>query len=372
MRAEKRFAWKGSCLTLGPARPRTRERVLVTGATGFVGSAVTRAFLRAGYGVRALLRPESDRSNLAGLDVEVTYGDVRSRGSLRDAFTGCDGLIHVASDYRLFVPDPAPLYATNVAGTRAVMDAALENRCKRVVHTSSVAVLGYRADGAAAEEIDTAALEQMVGHYKRSKHLAEATVARLVANCGLPAVIVNPSAPVGPRDARPTPTGRMVLDAACGRMPAYVDTGLNIVHVDDVGEGHRLAYERGRVGERYILGGDNLTLEDIFGAITALAGRRAPRFRISPDALVPLAWLAEGWARLTRTMPRLTRDELAMARHRMYFTSAKAERELGYSHRPAQLAFADAIAWFAAHGRIPRREIPPARPFAPRPGQPER
>lgn len=331
------------------------ERVLVTGATGFVGSAVTRAFVRAGYRVRVLARTESKRDNLTGIDVESVRGDLCEPDSLRAALAGCDGLVHTAADYRLFVPDPAPLYAVNVGGTRALMEAALASGCRRVVHCSSVAVLGHRAKGAPADETTGAPLAEMVGPYKRSKHLAEAAMADLLGR-GLPAVIVNPTAPVGPRDARPTPTGRMVLEAARGRMPAYLDTGLNIVHVDDVGEGHLLAYQRGRVGERYILGGDNLTLAEIFADIARLAGQRAPRLRLPAAPLVPLAWFAEGWARLTRTSPRLTRDELAMARHPMYFTSAKAERELGYVHRPAQQAFADALAWFAARGMLRRPE----------------
>lgn len=331
------------------------QRVLVTGAAGFVGSAVARAFLRRGYRVRVLARAGSARRNLAGLDVEAVLGDLSRPDALPAALDGCDGLVHAAADYRLFVPDPAPMYAVNVEGTRALMRAALASGCKRVVHTSSVAVLGHRSGGAPADERTEAPLEAMIGHYKRSKHMAEAAVSDMIASDSLPAVIVNPSAPVGPRDARPTPTGRMVLDAARGRMPAYVDTGLNIVHVDDVGEGHRLAYERGRVGERYILGGDNMTLAAVFAASARLGGARAPRLRLAPEPLVPLAWLAEGWARLSGASPRLTRDELAMARHPMYFSSAKAERELGYAHRPAESAFADAIAWFTAQGMLRRQ-----------------
>lgn len=334
------------------------QRVLITGATGFVGSAVARAFLATGYRVRALMRAGSDRSNLAELSVEAALGDLTDAAAVRAALEDCDGLVHVAADYRFFVPDPAALYAVNVDGTSTLMRAALELGVKRVVHTSSVAVLGHRDDGAPADEGTVGVLEEMVGHYKRSKFMAEQVVSCLVADAGLPAVIVNPSAPVGPRDARPTPTGRMVLEAARGRMPAYLDTGLNVVHVDDVGSGHVLAYERGRVGERYILGGDNLPLAEIFSRIARLTGRRAPRLRLAPGPLIPLAWLAEAWARITATAPRLTRDELAMARHTMYFTSAKAERELEYTHRPADAAFADAVGWFARRGLVvPRREI---------------
>jgi dihydroflavonol-4-reductase len=326
------------------------ERVAITGATGFVGSAVARAFLAAGYAVRVLLRAHSTLENLAGLEIETAPADLAEPQSFSAALAGCDGLLHVAADYRLFVRDPAPLYRVNVDGTRALMQAALTAGIKRIVYTSSVAVLGQRDDGAPGDDDTPATLTGMIGHYKRSKFMAEAEVSRLVTESGLPAVIVNPSAPVGPRDRKPTPTGRMVLDVARGRMPAYLDTGLNVVHVDDVATGHRLAYERGRIGRRYILGGENLSLKDIFTAIARLAGQRPPRWRLLPGPLMPLAWLAETGARMTGSVPRLTRDELAMARHRMYYSSARAERELGYMHRPAAAAFRDALAWYAEHG----------------------
>lgn len=326
------------------------ERVAITGTTGFVGSAVVRAFLRAGYAVRALLRNSSPRDTLDGCDIETANVDLADPNSFGNALSDCQGLVHVAADYRLFVTDPKTLYLVNVDGTRALMQAALVAGIKRIVYTSSVATLGHRDDAAPADEDTSAALADMIGHYKRSKYLAEVEVARLVAEAGLPAVIVNPSAPIGPRDRKPTPTGKMVLDAARGRMPAYLDTGLNIVHVDDVAEGHRLAYERGQLGRRYLLGGENLSLLAIFTAIAQLAGVRPPRLQLAPGPLLPLAWIAEIIARLTGTMPRLTRDQLAMARHPMYFSSTRAERELGYTHRPAEAAFRDALAWFAEHG----------------------
>lgn len=326
------------------------ERVAITGATGFVGAAVARAFLNAGYTVRVLLRAASPRDALAGLEVEIASADLAAPQTFDAALSACQGLVHVAADYRLFVTDSRPVYRINVDGTHALMQAALAAGIRRIVYTSSVAVLGQRADGAPADEDTPATLAGMLGHYKRSKFLAEAEVSRLVAESHLPAVIVNPSAPVGPGDRRPTPTGRMVLDVARGRMPAYLDTGLNIVHVDDVAEGHRLAYERGQVGRRYILGGENLSLLAIFTAIARFAGMRPPRFRLAPGPLMPLAWLAEIAARFTGTTPRLTRDELNMARHRMYYDSGRAERELGYTHRPAEAAFRDALAWYAAHG----------------------
>ncbi|MGH8293726.1 MAG: hopanoid-associated sugar epimerase [Gammaproteobacteria bacterium] len=326
------------------------ERVAITGATGFVGSAVTRAFLNAGYAVRVLMRSSSPRALLAGLEVEIADADLTAPQTLGAALADCEGLIHVAADYRLFVADPAALYRANVDGTRALMQAAVARGVRRVVYTSSVAVLGHRADAAPADEDTPATLAGMIGHYKRSKFMAEAEVSRQVAESGLPAVIVNPSAPVGPRDLKPTPTGRMVLNTARGRMPAYLDTGLNIVHVDDVALGHLYAYQRGQIGRRYILGGENLSLKDIFTALAQLAGVRPPRIKLAPGMLMPFAGLAEIAARLTATTPRLTRDELHMARYPMYYSCARAEHELGYTHRPAVTAYRDALAWFAEHG----------------------
>ena len=265
------------------------ERVAITGATGFLGSAVARAFLAAGYSVRALRRMQSPPDNLAGLEIETAIADLAEPQSFNAALAGCDGLIHVAADYRLFVPDPASLYRINVDGTRALMHAALAAGVKRIVYTSSVAVLGHRGNGAPADEDTPAVLAGMIGHYKRSKFLAENEVWQLIAQAALPAVIVNPSAPVGPRDSKPTPTGKMVLETARGRMPGYLDTGLNIVHVDDVAVGHLLAYQCGQIGRRYILGGENLSLKEIFTRIARMAGVRAPRFKLAPAPLMPLA-----------------------------------------------------------------------------------
>lgn len=325
------------------------ERVLITGATGFLGSAVARAFAAAGYYLRLTVRDSSPRANLEGVEAETVVADLAEPASLEAALDGCSGLVHVAADYRLFVTDPESMYRTNVKGTAALMDAAHAAGVRRIVYTSSVAVLGHRAGGEPADEQTSGRLEGMVGHYKRSKFLAEAEVRRRVERDALPAVTVNPAAPVGPRDIRPTPTGRMVLDAARGRMPAYLDTGLNIVHVEDAAVGHLSAYERGRVGERYILGGDNLTLREILGQIAQLTGRRPPRVKLAPGPLVPLAWLAEAVARATGTAPFFTREQIAMARHPMYYDSRKAERELGYTHRPAPQAFREAIEWFERH-----------------------
>ncbi|HTH17650.1 MAG TPA: hopanoid-associated sugar epimerase, partial [Magnetospirillum sp.] len=318
------------------------DKVLVTGASGFVGSRVVRALLARGYGVRALVRPNSPRRNLDGLDVDVAPGDLNDAASLSAALDGCHALVHAAADYRLWAPDPKPMLRTNVEGTRALMLAALESGLRRIVYTSSVATLGIDSDGPADEDTPSS-LEQMVGPYKRSKYLAEEVVRGLVAEHGLPAVIVNPSTPIGPGDIRPTPTGRIVIEAAMGRMPAHVDTGLNLVHVDDCARGHVLALERGQIGQRYILGGDDTSLAALLTEIAKHRGRKPPRIALPLAAVVPVALVAEGWGRLTGREPFVTLDGLRMARHRMYFTSTKAERELGYAHRPARLAVADAL-----------------------------
>jgi dihydroflavonol-4-reductase len=320
---------------------------LVSGASGFVGSAVVRRLVRAGYTVRVLVRPTSDRRNLKQLQVEQVIGDLTDSASLYQALIGCTSLFHVAADYRLWAPDPASIYASNLIGTRNIMQAALEADVKRIVYTSSVATLGRNADGQPADELTPALLDDMVGHYKRSKFLAEREVREMVEKHGLPAVIVNPSTPVGPGDIKPTPTGRMVADAAKGRMPAYVDTGLNIVHVDDVAAGHLLAFQRGQIGERYILGGENLSLKQILVMIAGFTGRHPPRVRLPHDLVLPLAYIAEGWARMAgyQTLT-LTVDGLRMSKKRMYFSSDKARQELGYAPRPAADALRDAVNWF--------------------------
>ena len=270
-------------------------KALVTGATGFVGAAVARTLVAAGWQVRVLARAGSDRSNLQQLAVDIAEGDLNDPGSLERALGGCEGLFHVAADYRLGARDPAPLYRTNVEGTRNILNAARSAQVPRIVYTSSVATIGIPTDGSPGEERTPAALSDMIGHYKRSKFLAE-EVAREAAREGLSVVIVNPSTPVGPGDIKPTPTGQLIVDAASGRMPAYVDTGLNIVHVDDVAAGHLLAFERGRAGERYILGGEDMTLQAILAEIARLVGRKPPRIRLPYAAVLPVAYLAEGLA----------------------------------------------------------------------------
>jgi dihydroflavonol-4-reductase len=329
----------------------TDRPTLLTGATGFVGSAVARALIARGHRLRVLVRPTSDRRNLAGLDVEPAVGDLTDPASLTRAADGCRTVVHVAADYRIWVPEPGAMRRANVDGTVAMLRAAHAAGAERIVYCSSVAALGLTADGTPADEttpVDPAAL---VSTYKRSKYEAEQAALEL-ARQGVPVVIVNPAAPVGPRDIKPTPTGRMILDAAAGRTPAYVDTGLNIVHVDDVAEGHVLALERGRLGERYILGGENLTLRALLTLIAEVVGGRPPAIRLPLPALWPVALAMEAVGRVSRFEPRVTRDTLRMARKKMFYSSAKAMRELGYAPRPARRAIEDAVGWLRAEGGL--------------------
>jgi dihydroflavonol-4-reductase len=325
---------------------------LLTGATGFVGSAVARVLAARGHRLRLLVRPTSDRRNLAGLDAALTLGDLTDAASLARAVSGCRYVVHVAADYRFWVPDPDAMLRANVEGTLAVMRAAQAAGVERIIHCSSVAALGMTHDGTPADEATPTNEADFIGTYKRSKFLAERAVLDLVRQEGLPAVVVNPSAPVGPRDIKPTPTGKVIRDAAAGRVPAYIDTGLNMVHVDDVAEGHALALEKGRTGERYVLGGENLLLKDILALVAHVVGRRPPRIEV-PEALVwPAAWLMEGFARATGIPPMMTREQIRMARHKMFYSSAKAMRELGYAPRPLRVAVEDAVAWFRANGML--------------------
>jgi dihydroflavonol-4-reductase len=326
--------------------------VLVTGAAGFVGSAVARALVARGAAVRVLVRASSPRANLADLDAEVVVGDVRDQASVEAALAGRRYLFNVAADYRLWARDPGEIVRNNVAGAQAVMGAALAAGVERVVHTSSVATLRLPADGSPADETTPYGDGEGIGAYKQSKVAAERIVERLVAERALPAVIVSPSTPIGPRDVKPTPTGRIIVEAARGRMPAYVDTGLNLVHVDDVAEGHILALEKGRIGERYILGGQDVTLSQMLAEIATLTGRKAPTVKLPIAPLEPLAEVAELIGRITGKEPFLTKDALKMASHHMYFSSAKAERELGYRARPYREALKDALDWFAARGYV--------------------
>jgi len=322
---------------------------LVTGGTGFVGANVVRALLDEGATVRVLARPAGDRRVLAGLRVEVVEGDLVEPRSLARAVAGVQTVFHVAADYRLWAPDPAPLYRANVDGTRAVLDAAGQAGAARIVYTSTVGALGIPKDGTPGTEATPVTLADMVGPYKRSKFLAE-QVALERARAGLPVVIVNPSAPVGPWDVKPTPTGQMIVDFMRGRLYGTLDTGLNLVHVRDVAQGHLRAAERGKPGERYILGAENVSLAEIVRRLAEITGRRAPRLRV-PYAL---AWCGaacmEGVARMTRRPPPFSLTAVRMARKRMYFTPVRAVRELGLPQTDTRVALRDAVEWFAAHG----------------------
>jgi dihydroflavonol-4-reductase len=331
---------------------RDTAQTLVTGATGFVGSAVAKALSEAGFAVRALVRPGSPRAHLGGLALELVEGDIRDQASVGRAMRDVRYVFHVAADYRLWARDKREIYAANVAGTRHVMWEALRAGVERVVYTSSVATLALRADGTPADESVPLAEDQGIGAYKRSKIAAERLVEAMVANEGLPAVIVNPSTPIGPRDVKPTPTGRIIVEAACGRIPGFVDTGLNLVHVDDVAAGHLAALHRGVIGGRYILGGTNVLFADMLADIARLVGRAPPRLRIPRALALPVTYAAEATARLTGREPFATVDGLRMSEHRMFFTAAKAERDLGFRARPYLQGLEDAIRWLRDAGYL--------------------
>ena len=322
---------------------------LVTGGTGFVGANVVRELLAEGAAVRVLARPGGERRALAGLAVEIVEGDLLDRASLARAARGVPTVFHVAADYRLWARDPRVLFRTNVDGTRAMLEAAADAGARRIVYTSTVGALGIPHDGTPGTEETPVSLADMVGPYKASKFLAE-EVARGMAKAGAPIVVVNPSAPVGPWDVKPTPTGRMIVDFMQGRMFASLDTGLNLVHVRDVARGHLLAARHGRIGQRYILGHANLSLREIFGLLAAITGRRPPRVQI-PYAV---AWFGAacltGGARLTGRVPRVSLTAVRMAKKRMYFDPSKAVRELGLPQTDVGQALEDAVAWFRAQG----------------------
>ncbi|KUZ42102.1 hopanoid-associated sugar epimerase [Burkholderia territorii] len=330
----------------------SRDLVLVTGASGFVGSAVARIAQQKGYAVRVLVRPTSPRTNVADLDAEIVTGDMRDETSMRAALRGVRYLLHVAADYRLWAPDPHEIERANLEGAVATMRAARAEGVERIVYTSSVATLKVTSAGDPSDENRPLTAEQAIGVYKRSKVLAERAVERMIADEGLPAVIVNPSTPIGPRDVKPTPTGRIIVEAALGKIPAFVDTGLNLVHVDDVAYGHFLALERGRIGERYILGGENLPLQQMLADIAQMTNRKAPTIALPRWPLYPLAVGAEAVAKFTKKEPFVTVDGLRMSKNKMYFTSAKAERELGYRARPYREGLRDALDWFGSAGYL--------------------
>jgi len=331
---------------------------LVTGATGFVGAAVLRCLAEAGHNVRALVRPTSDRLNLSGVDCEIVTGDLTEPESLKRAVRNCEAVFHVAADYRIWVPDREKMNRVNIQGTVDLMLAAAAAGVSRIVYTSSVATLRVRDDGLPADEESHTELSDMIGAYKQSKFLAELEVKRLVADAGIPVLIVKPTAPFGPGDIKPTPTGRFVVEAGAGRMPAYVNTGLNVVHVDDVADGHLLAYRKGAVGESYILGGENRTLQWILETVAEFTGQRPPRIRLPHWFLTPIAYIWEGVTRIRGSgEPMMTVDSVRMSRKLMYFSTEKARRELGYSPRPAVEALRDEIEWFYKHGYLARNTV---------------
>ena len=323
-----------------------RDRVLVTGASGFLGSAIAGVMREAGFRVRVTVRASSPRTNVSPED-EVVVADLRDPATLGPALRGCRYLVHAAADYRLWAKNPDDLIETNVGGTEALMRAALREGVERIVYTSSVATLQPGHD-----ETRPLTPETAIGIYKRSKVLAERAVERMVMREALPAVIVNPSTPIGPRDVKPTPTGRVIVEAASGRMPGFVDTGLNLAHVDDVATGHLLALRKGEIGERYILGGENVRLSRMLADIAALVGRKAPTLHIPRLAVWPLAMVAEAVAGFTGREPFVTRDALRMAGYLMFFDDAKARRELGYTSRPYGQGLSDAVAWFRGAGLL--------------------
>lgn len=326
------------------------DLVLVTGATGFVGAAVARKARAAGYQVRVTARAGSDRANIESLDAEAVYLDLSEPASFPAALSGCRYLLHVAADYRLWVPDEAAMRQVNISGTLALLIAAAKAGVERSVYTSSVAALGLTEDGSPADEATPIKPAHHVGAYKQSKYDAEQAVRKLAAEQDI--VIVNPSTPVGPGDVKPTPTGQMVLDAARGKMPAYVDTGLNIAHVDDVAAGHILALEKGQRGESYILGGEDLMLRELLALVANEAGRKPPSVKLPVAPLMPIAWVMERIAERTGKTPLMTPDILKMAKKKMFFSSAKAQQALGYAPRPARDAVRDALTWFRKEGRM--------------------
>ena len=327
-------------------------KVFVTGATGFVGSHVARVLSQQGAELRLLVRPTSQTGNLEGLRAERVTGDLREPESLKKGMSGCELVFHVAADYRLWTRDPSEMYRSNVEGTRAVIQAAQACRVRRVVYTSSVATMGFTRNGTPCDEQSPVALADMIGHYKRSKFMAE-QVAMEAARAGADVVIVNPTAPIGEQDIKPTPTGRVVLDFLKRKFPAYVDTGLNLVDVAEVARGHVAAAERARPGERYILGGENLTLKAILDKLGALTGLPSPTTRI-PYAVALAAGALDTLFTgvLLRREPRVTLDTVRMGRKKMYASSAKAERELGWKIVAVEDALRRAVEWFRSHGYV--------------------
>lgn len=328
-------------------------RVFITGATGFVGAHVARRYAAEGASLRLLTRKTSRLEALAGLNAETVLGDLREPSSLRSALEGCDGLVHVAADYRLWVRDPREMYAANVDGTRELLKMAREAGVERVVYTSSVATMGFRSDGTIVNEDTPVSLDDMIGHYKRSKFLGELEAIK-AARAGQHVMILNPTTPIGPGDAKPTPTGRIIVDFLNRKFPAYVDTGLNLVDVDEVARMHVVALERGTPGERYILGGENLTLKQILDRMSAITGLPSPTMKVPHAVAMAFAFFDETiTGRMQSKEPRATVEAVRMGKKMMFASSAKAEGELGFRVLPIYNAIRSAIDWFVEHGYAP-------------------
>lgn len=327
------------------------KKVFVTGATGFIGASLARALLEQGCEVKVLVRPGSDRRNLTGLDIEFHEGDLRDRNSLFNGLSGCDTLFHAAADYRLWTRDPESMYTVNVEGTRSILEAALMNDVSRVVYTSSVGTLGNPGNGTPGTEETPVSLSDMVGHYKKSKFLAEREAESFISR-GLPLVIVNPSTPVGRLDIKPTPTGKIIVDFLNRRMPAYLDTGLNLIDVEDCAQGHILAARNGVVGEKYILGNENLTLRDIFKLLEEISGLPAPRVKLPYTPILFAAYVNEAISRVTGREPLIPLAGVQMAGKLMYFDSSKAKRVLGIPQHPVRNALEKAVDWFRTEGYV--------------------
>jgi dihydroflavonol-4-reductase len=324
-------------------------KTFVTGATGFIGSHIVRELLKDGREVRVLVRPTANRANIKGLDVEVCPGDLNDPESLRTGLKGCDVLYHAAADYRLWCRNPADMFRVNVNGTTTLLQAALEQGLSRVVYTSSVGTLGHLNSGEPADEDTPVVLADMVGPYKQSKFLAEREAERFAA-LGLPLVIVNPSTPVGTGDVKPTPTGKIIVDFLNRKMPAYLDTGLNLIGVAECARGHLLAEQKGVVGRKYILGNSNLSLCDIFALLEQITGIAAPRIRLPYLPVLCAAWLNAGWSYLSGCEPLIPLAGVRMAAQHMYFDSGRAIRELGLPQEPVAAALEQAVQWFREHG----------------------
>lgn len=323
-------------------------RALVTGATGFVGAAVVRALIKSGVEVRVLARRDSDFTNLQQFKIDGVYGDLRDKDSLRKALAGCRHLYHVAAHYALWARNPSIFYDVNVTGTKNLLEAARDIGTERIVYCSTIGAIGLPPDGGPGTEETPVSLFQMAGHYKRSKYLAEQEVLKL-AKAGLPVVIVNPSAPVGEGDVRPTPTGQVIVDFMKGRMWAYIETGMNIVDVDDVAAGHLLAMQKGRIGERYILGTKNLSLREVFEILSRITGVKAPSVKLPREFVLPLAYLNLAFSNITGIPPRIPLDGVKMAKYNMHYDCSKAIRELGIPQTPPEVALEKAVRWFRDH-----------------------